>query len=111
MNSNCPGGPGEKYCLHEAEIDDSGRYPSTMNNDTKTPHRRRLVDRVGDAVRDADKSGRQEFAASLEAIRDSVIEAELAEGFGPRPNDEFREWLDRRYGKDNKLIRTPTLTA
>ncbi len=111
MSSNCPGGPGEKYRLHEAEIDDSGRYPSTMNTDTKTPHRRRLVDRVGDAVRDAIKCGRQEFAANLEAIRDSVIDAELAEGFGPRPNDEFREWLDRRYGKGNKLIRTPTPMA
>ena len=81
-----------------------------MNNATKTPYHRRLVDRVGDAVRDAVKSGRQEFAANLELIRDSVIAAELAEGFGPRPNDEFRDWLDRRYGKGNKLIRTPTAT-
>ncbi len=56
-------------------------------------------------------SVRAEFPANLEAIRDSVIEAELAEGFGPRPNDEFRNWLDRRYGKDNKLIRTSSLTA
>ncbi len=82
-----------------------------MNNDTKTANHRRLVDRVGEAVRDAIKSGRQEFAANLETIRASVIAAELAEGFGPRPNDEFRDWLDRRYGKDNKLIRTPTLMA
>ena len=49
-----------------------------MNDDAKTPHRRRLVDRIGDAMRNAIKTGREEIADKLEAFRELVIEAEVA---------------------------------
>ena len=70
-----------------------------MNDDAKTPHRRRLVDRIGDAMRNAIKTGREEIADKLEAVRELVIEAEIAEGFDPRPDDELNDWIKRRYGK------------
>ena len=82
-----------------------------MNDDAKTPHRRRLVDRIGDAMRNAIKTGREEIADKLEAVRELVIEAEIAEGFDPRPDDELRDWIKRRYGKTKKRIPISRLTA
>ena len=82
-----------------------------MNDDAKTPHRRRLVDRIGDAMRNAIKTGREEFADKLEAVRELVIEAEVAEGFDSRPDDELSDWIKRRYGKTKKRIPISRLTA
>ena len=82
-----------------------------MNNDAKTPDHRRLVDRIGDAMRHAIKNGREEFTTKMEVVRELVIEAEVAEDFDPRSDDEFRDWLNRRYGKTKKRIPTSRLTA
>ncbi len=81
-----------------------------MNDDAKTPDHRRLVDRIGDAMTDALKNGREEFADKLDSIRDLVIEAEVTEGFERRPDDEFRDWIERRYGRTKKRIPTSRLT-
>lgn len=75
-----------------------------MNDDATAPEHRRLVDRIGDAMRNAVKNGREEFADKLTSIRDLVIEAEVAEGFEPRPDDELDDWLKRRYGKTRKRV-------
>ena len=81
-----------------------------MNDDAKTPDRRRLIDRIGDAVMQAVRNGRAEFADKLGAVRELVIEAELAEGFEPRPDDELSDWLKQRYGKTKKRIPTSRMT-
>ena len=81
-----------------------------MNDDEKTPDRRRLVDRIGDAVMRAVKTGREKFADKLGEVRELVIEAELAEGFEPRPDDELSDWLKQRYGKTKKRVPTSRMT-
>ena len=81
-----------------------------MNDDAKTPKRRRLVDRIGDAMAHAIKNGREEIAAKLESVRDLVIEAEIAECAERRLNDELDDWIERRYGKTKKRIPTSRLT-
>jgi hypothetical protein len=81
-----------------------------MNDNPEAPEHRRLVDRIGDAMRNAVKNGREEFADKLTSIRDLVIEAEVAEGFAPRPDDELEKWMKRRYGKTKRRIPTSRLT-
>ena len=81
-----------------------------MNDSPEASEHRRLVDRIGDAVKQAVKNGRDEFAEKLDSVRDLVIEAEVAEGYAQRPDDELDEWLKRRYGKTKKRIPTSRLT-
>ncbi len=81
-----------------------------MNDDTKAPEHRRLVDRIGDAMRNAIKNGREDFADKLSSVRDLVIEAETAEGFKPRPDDELEKWMKRRYGRTRRRRPTSRLT-
>ena len=82
-----------------------------MNDDPTAPEHRRLIDRIGDAMAAALKNGREEFADKLGSVRDLVIEAEIAEGFEPRPDDELNDWIKRRYGKTKKRIPTSRMTT
>ena len=82
-----------------------------MNDDPTAPEHRRLIDRIGDAMRDAIKHGREEFADKLGSVRELVIEAETAEGFKRRPDDELNDWIKRRYSKTRKRIPTSRMTT
>ena len=82
-----------------------------MNDDPTAPEHRRLIDRIGDAMIQAIKNGREEFADKLGSVRDLVIEAETAEGFELRPDDELDIWMKRRYGRTKRRIPTSRLTT
>ena len=70
---------------------------------TKGPMKRRLTDKIHDAITHALSHGRVEIASRLSLICDSMVEAEAAQGYVNRADDELKSWLDRRF--NNRLSR------
>lgn len=77
-----------------------GVKPVLLN---KGPMRRRLTDKIHDAIAHALSHGRDKIASRLSLICDSMVETEVAQGHANRMDDELKSWLGRRF--NNGLTR------
>ena len=66
-----------------------------MSDDSKPESHRRLVDMIANAMSQAIKSGREEFAEHLGSIRDLVVDAEV--GVADSQCPAFLPDCERRY--------------
>ncbi len=85
---------------------DHSRDPSNHAPVEQLPPRRRLSDKISDAIAHAISQGRTRIAEHLSMIQDAVLEYEADVSSERRAYDELKKLADR-YAKGNRPARPP----
>ncbi len=85
---------------------DHSRDPSNHAPVEQLPPRRRLSDKISDAIAHAISQGRTRIAEHLSLIQDAVVEDEADVASERRADDELKKLADR-YAKGNRPARPP----